>query len=1193
MRLLNPPQFIDEEQNQTARQMHFILWTIILAATLLIPVLVLVVPDAAHRWWVMAGGIDALCLVLLALSHRGYTRLASILFVLFSMIVISEIAFTSGGVRSPGIYAFIIIVFIAGLLLEIRSGIITALLSCFIGLGFSYAASKGGLPPASFNHTDYSLWISLTFYLAVAVGLQYLFSSSVRKSLQKVLQELDKRSLTETALSDSLERYQNQFEKSHAVMLVINPDTAQIVDANPAACDFYGWTLEEIKAKKIDEINILTPEEVHAELQLAVTEKRNHFFFKHRLADGAIRDVEIYNGPLILKGKTYLYSIIHDITDRVRAETALRESHEQLNRILENLQDAYFQVDISGKLAIVNPAAVKMYGYGSIDEMIGKPAETLYAKKSDREPLIDELQRSSRVTDWSCIGLRKDGTEFWVSMNVQFLFDEKGQVVGTEGVVRDISERRKAEDALSESQALTTAIMNSTSDLIWSVNPETFGLQTFNRGLDDYFLKDRGIQIRVGMQPEDLFPPGEFVDQWNGFYQRALREGRFTEEYDAFTGLLILQLTFNLLQRDGQIFGISVFGKDITERGRAEQQLRESTERLREAQRLSHIGNWELDLSTNKLIWSDEIYQILEIDPAKCDATYEALFNAIHPEDRESVNKAYVSSDITKTPFSIEHRLLMPDGRIKFVHERCETFYDSRGKLLNSIGTIQDITERKHAEEKNWQSEKKYRELFQINKDGIAIYLINPYGPPGMFVEVNDAAPKMLGYTKEEWLQISPIKLEPQITQEEFLSRRFDLETNGIVNYETINFHKNGQQVFLEVTAQLIQYEGKPAVMTIARDVSERKQREKELQAIASLAAALRTAPTRADILPVIMEQICYLLNSETVSVEIIDPKTNESVTEVACGVWAPVIGFRQPPGTGLNAVISETRKPFLNNNLKDESRLVAPSDYVEKSILAGAGVPLIAQNQLIGFLWMGRKKDIDESEVRLLASVADMAANAIHRATLHEQTQKDAANLAQAYDTTLEGWAHALELRDHETEGHSRNVVTMTVALARNMGINIDNLENIKRGALLHDIGKIGVPDSVLLKPGTLNEREWEIMRRHPEYGYDLIKQIDYLRPVLDIPYCHHEKWDGSGYPRGLKGEDIPIEARIFAIVDVWDALTTDRPYRKAWSYEQSYEHIKEQAGKHFDPRVVKAFLEMLDSQHLDTAEIKQTQNS
>lgn len=192
----------------------------------------------------------------------------------------------------------------------------------------------------------------------------------------------------------------------------------------------------------------------------------------------------------------------------------------------------------------------------------------------------------------------------------------------------------------------------------------------------------------------------------------------------------------------------------------------------------------------------------------------------------------------------------------------------------------------------------------------------------------------------------------------------------------------------------------------------------------------------------------------------------------------------------------------------------------------------------------------------------------------LTEQARQAAQAVAEAYDQTLIGWSRALDLRDKETEGHSQRVAQLTLAVAQALNIPPEEQINIWRGAMLHDIGKIGVPDSILHKPGPLTEEEWEIMRCHTTYAYELLSPIAYLRPAIDIPYCHHEKWDGTGYPRGLRGEQIPLAARIFALVDVWDALTNDRPYRKAWSREQAYQYICEQKGKHFDPNLVDLFL-------------------
>ncbi|MEN9936095.1 MAG: Cyclic di-GMP phosphodiesterase response regulator RpfG [Chloroflexota bacterium] len=192
------------------------------------------------------------------------------------------------------------------------------------------------------------------------------------------------------------------------------------------------------------------------------------------------------------------------------------------------------------------------------------------------------------------------------------------------------------------------------------------------------------------------------------------------------------------------------------------------------------------------------------------------------------------------------------------------------------------------------------------------------------------------------------------------------------------------------------------------------------------------------------------------------------------------------------------------------------------------------------------------------------------------EQAIRAAEEVARAYDLTLEGWARALDLRDKETEGHSRRVTELSVRLARALGMPEEEIVHMRRGALLHDIGKLGIPDRILLKPGGLTEEEWQIMRLHPTYAYEWLTPIEYLSPALDIPYYHHERWDGTGYPCGLAGEAIPLAARIFAVVDVWDAMTNDRPYRKALDPELAREHIRAQAGLHFDPRVVEAFLRL-----------------
>lgn len=257
---------------------------------------------------------------------------------------------------------------------------------------------------------------------------------------------------------------------------------------------------------------------------------------------------------------------------------------------------------------------------------------------------------------------------------------------------------------------------------------------------------------------------------------------------------------------------------------------------------------------------------------------------------------------------------------------------------------------------------------------------------------------------------------------------------------------------------------------------------------------------------------------------------------------------------------------------------LRSPKFILEKFI-AYIGIPLIAKGKIIGVLEIYQRKPLDDDPewMAFLKTLSGQAAIAIENINLINNLQISNQDLVQAYDATIEGWAQALELRDMETEGHSRRVVDLTMKLARKLDIKKEDIPHIRRGALLHDIGKMGVPDKILQKHDKLTDKEWVIMQEHPRFANEWLSRISYLKRALDIPYCHHEKWDGSGYPQGLSGEQIPLAARIFSIVDVWDALNSDRPYRKAWSKNKVIKHIRDQSGRHFDPAIVDKFLTLV----------------
>ena len=245
------------------------------------------------------------------------------------------------------------------------------------------------------------------------------------------------------------------------------------------------------------------------------------------------------------------------------------------------------------------------------------------------------------------------------------------------------------------------------------------------------------------------------------------------------------------------------------------------------------------------------------------------------------------------------------------------------------------------------------------------------------------------------------------------------------------------------------------------------------------------------------------------------------------------------------------------------------------------ATIPLTTKNNVVGLLSVFRRQPFtpDADWLRFFEALAGQTAIGIDRINLTDSLKELNQSLVTAYDATIEGWARALELRDKETEGHSRRVAEMTIDLAQAIGIPEKDLKDIYRGALLHDIGKMPVPDRILLKNGPLTDEEWVLMRQHPETAYHLLKGIPFLQHAVEIPYGHHEHWDGSGYPQGLKGEQIPLAARLFAFADVWDALCSDRPYRDAWPEDKVLNYILELSGKQFDPAIVPVFEKMMKS--------------
>lgn len=397
----------------------------------------------------------------------------------------------------------------------------------------------------------------------------------------------------------------------------------------------------------------------------------------------------------------------------------------------------------------------------------------------------------------------------------------------------------------------------------------------------------------------------------------------------------------------------------------------------------------------------------------------------------------------------------------------------------------------------------------------------------------------------------------------------------------TINKFQESEQQINEVNAKLLAKNKELETEITARRKAENKA-QLRLQHLAVLHNIDLMITSNLDLkvtMTIFLEQIVPQLKIDAAAVHLLNPYTQTLEYGAATAFSSSTVKKTKVRlGSNDPAARAATERQLIQvEDINDPD-----AGFSRPEILAGeqfrgyCAIPLIAKGLVKGVLEVFRKEQAIRSGewLEFLNALGVEAAIAIDNATLFKDLQASNTELIIAYDSTIEGWGRALELRDRETEGHTQRVTDLTVNVARNYGLSEKEIVHIRRGALLHDIGKMGIPDSVLLKEGPLTPEEEELMHKHPSYAFEMLAPIAYLRPALDIPYCHHEKWDGSGYPRGLKGEQIPLAARIFAMADNWDALISERRYRKPWPREKVVNHIRSQAGTHFDPDLVDIFL-------------------
>ncbi len=625
--------------------------------------------------------------------------------------------------------------------------------------------------------------------------------------------------------------------------------------------------------------------------------------------------------------------------------------------------------------------------------------------------------------------------------------------------------------------------------------------------------------------------------------------------------------------------------RDITNRKKIEAQIARDNFLLEKAQKMAHVGHFYINNETDEVVWSKEMFEIVGLSLTEKVPPLEIQEGQIGQPVWHELLDAIRQSRNTGEHISLEFQFENKQRIQKDVSINIEPIKDEKsGKIVAIAGAVQDVTERKRAENALQLSETRFLtaienipyEIWAIDQDGR--YVIQNkvskqhWGDViGKLAEETDIPRKF----SQRW-----INNHKRVLQGETITYEYTREVNGV-----------NSDLFLMLTPI---YMGNKVTggFGLNIDLTEQKNAQRRVQAELEKINILREIDKRiiqhmnmTDTLDFVARKIKELLNLDAVAIHLLNITDDRLEPTASSGI--KLANLTCPNLVKKKSLCWEVihNNQMLTNKDPKYQELVGNCPCIKSGdYKTYIGLPIHAESGNRGVIEVYKKEEIqfDEDWMDFLVTLVGQAAIVMDNALLFSNLEEKNRELITAYEATIAGWSQALELRDKETKGHSDRVLKLATELAIRTGIPDEQMEDFRRGVFLHDIGKMGIPDSILLKPGPLSDDEWIIMKQHPKYAYDLLSEVDYLKPALDIPYSHHERWNGSGYPQGLQGEEIPLAARIFAVVDVWDALISDRPYRPGWDEKEVKNYLRENEGVLFDPVIVEIYLNMMKELHL-----------
>ena len=928
-------------------------------------------------------------------------------------------------------------------------------------------------------------------------------------------------------------------------------------------------------------------------------------------------------------------AVIRDITEHKRATEAIRRHHRELQIILDSCPAMIFYKDTENRLIRINRTLADAMGL-PIEQIEGKSLLELYPNQAEKYWRDDKEVMSTGKPKTNIIetlettkGIR------WVQTDKFPFFDENGNIIGVVGFAIDITEHRQAEERLAESETQFRTIMETANDAIICLK-EPGIVHLWNKKAEEMFGYTRneayGKDMHALIVPERYREKAyqglkEFFQTGNGHViGKTLEVFALRKDGTEFP----IEITVSAMQIRGEWLASGIV-RDISERKQAEnthKKLMHQNELI-----LNSIieGIYGVDARGNITFLNPAAAKMLGWKLEEIIGKYSHTFlhhsrpdGSLCPPEKCPIYEVLMAGSINR----VENDVFWRKDGTSFLVEYTSTPILERDKIVGAVVTFVDITERKRKEcrltaqhevtrilAESDTGKDAFPKILQKICEGIEwdfgeIWLVDEQNnilrcaelwqsplinipefiamTRGMALSPGDGCPgKVWASGKSLWMPDITLDrecLRVAVALKENMHSAFyipivgDNRILGVIGFFSSDIKEDEEDTLMRISAI-----GRQMGMFLLRKHAEERARIQiqHLVALRDIDKAIISSLDLNVTIDVFLDRAFHQLNADAIDVLLFDPYMQALRYAGGRGFITTQIQHTRihlgecVTGTSL----LENRPIYIPDVNKSNEIILRKEMFAQESFAAYYCIPLTAKGQMKGVIEVYYRKPIQHEQewTDFLETLAGQAAIAIDNATLFKDLRRSNIELLMAYDSTIEGWARALDLRDRETEGHSRRVTELTVQVATAMGLVSEaDIIHIRRGALLHDIGKMGIPDGILLKDKPLSEEEWAVMKKHPIYSYNLLSPIAYLRPAIDIPYCHHEKWDGTGYPRGLKGEQIPLAARIFAVVDVWDAMRSNRPYRGGVPAEEVREHIRSLSGTHFDPKVVEVFLRM-----------------